>query len=95
MKFIQLPLDVFGSPSVQAVEDFLEVIASPEHPPIFVHCLHGKDRTGLMMAAYRVAFDGWDSQRAYAEMLDCGFDAERTNLSQVFFDFARKIESAR
>lgn len=95
MKFIQMPLDVAGTPSAEAIERFLEIVSSPEHPPMFVHCLHGRDRTGLLMAAYRVAIEGWDSQRAYAEMLACGFDAGRTNLSDVFFDFARRLESAR
>ena len=39
----------------------------------YVHCTHGQDRTGLVIAAYRVKVDDWCGQRAYREMLDHDF----------------------
>ena len=42
-------------------------------PPVFVHCLHGADRTGTMCAAYRVVVDGWTKQQAIDEMTKGGY----------------------
>jgi hypothetical protein len=36
--------------------------------PIYVHCEHGRDRTGLVIALYRVRYEGWTAERAAAEM---------------------------
>jgi protein tyrosine/serine phosphatase len=65
-------------------------VKDTDQHPIFVHCLHGRDRTGLMTAVYRVHFDGWPVEKAYEEMLECGFDGERTNLSDALFQFAKR-----
>ena len=35
--------------------------------PILVHCKHGKDRTGLIVMAYRVLVSGWSKEEAMAE----------------------------
>lgn len=90
MKFVHLPLDVFRDPPQQTIERFLELTVDEESLPIFVHCLFGRDRTGLMMGIYRVVRDGWPADRAYAEMIECGFDKDRTNLSSVLFAVAAK-----
>ncbi len=40
--------------------------------PIYVHCEHGKDRTGLVIALYRMRADGWSQEQAAAEMKEMG-----------------------
>ena len=42
-------------------------------PPVLVHCQHGADRTGTLMAAYRMVVQGWPREEAIAEMLDGGY----------------------
>jgi protein tyrosine/serine phosphatase len=90
MKFVQIPLDVFGRPEDEHFEEFLTLVTNPEQGPAFVHCLHGRDRTGLMMAVYRLIAEGWTAEKAYKEMVDCGFDPDRTNLSDALFAFAKR-----
>lgn len=41
-------------------------------PGTYVHCSHGQDRTGLVIALYRVRC-GWSRKDAEKEMLDDGF----------------------
>lgn len=41
--------------------------------PTFFHCQHGKDRTGLLCALYRVKYMGWSPQKALAEAKSLGF----------------------
>jgi protein-tyrosine phosphatase len=40
---------------------------------IFVHCRLGDDRTGMMVAAYRMAEEGWTADEAMNEMRSFGF----------------------
>jgi len=60
-------------PEREEVVRFLKIVADPRNRPVFVHCQHGADRTGLMCAIYRVAFQGWTKEEAAAEMKDGGF----------------------
>lgn len=41
--------------------------------PVLLHCQHGSDRTGLMVAMYRIVEQGWDKEEAIAEMTGGGF----------------------
>lgn len=41
--------------------------------PILVHCLHGSDRTGVVIAMYRIIFENWTREQALYELLNGGF----------------------
>lgn len=47
--------------------------------PVFVHCEHGEDRTGLLIGCFRLS-QGWTKSKAYAEMLERGFHPELQGL---------------
>lgn len=42
-------------------------------PPVLVHCLHGSDRTGAVMAAYRILQQGWTVDAALDELQYGGY----------------------
>ena len=46
----------------------LKIMNDPANQPILIHCTHGADRTGLMMASYRMIVQGWTKEAAIAEM---------------------------
>lgn len=52
---------------------FLRVAADPDAHPVFVHCRQGSDRTGAMVAAYRIVVQGWSHEEAIEEMTRGGF----------------------
>jgi len=45
----------------------IQTISDPKCQPVLVHCEYGKSRTGIAVAAYRVAAQGWSYQAALAE----------------------------
>jgi protein tyrosine/serine phosphatase len=55
------------------VEDFMKIATDPERKPVFVHCQHGADRTGMMVAVYRVVEMGWTKEEAIREMTVGGY----------------------
>ena len=54
MRFIDIPIIGWSSPSDSQVAQFLKLFDDPRQT-IFVHCRFGQDRTGVMVAAYRIA----------------------------------------
>ncbi len=41
--------------------------------PVLVHCWHGSDRTGSVVAAYRIVFQGWTPAAALDELRHGGY----------------------
>ncbi|MDH3973514.1 MAG: dual specificity protein phosphatase family protein [Deltaproteobacteria bacterium] len=52
---------------------FLKIVTDKSKTPVFVHCLHGADRTGMMNAVYRMAVQGWSKEEALKEMVEGGY----------------------
>ncbi len=52
---------------------FLKVLEQNKGKKVFVHCRLGDDRTGMMVAAYRMAEEGWTADEAMNEMETFGF----------------------
>jgi tyrosine-protein phosphatase SIW14 len=52
---------------------FLKVIRENQGKKVFVHCRLGEDRTGMAVAAYRMADEGWTAPEALREMRAFGF----------------------
>ena len=60
-------------PEREDVVRFLKIATDPKRQPILLHCQHGADRTGSMVAIYRVTVQGWSKQDAAREMTEGGF----------------------
>lgn len=52
---------------------FLKIVSNTNNGPFLVHCQHGADRTGTMIAVYRMAVEGWSADAAIKEMTSGGF----------------------
>ncbi|HEU0173831.1 MAG TPA: hypothetical protein VFV58_06175, partial [Blastocatellia bacterium] len=75
---------------------FLAVVNDPENWPVYVYCHGGRHRTGVVTAIYRMAIEGWDVQRAYAEMRQYGFYKcwGHGPLKAYVFDYYRRLREA-
>jgi tyrosine-protein phosphatase SIW14 len=59
-------------------------MADSTNYPIFVHCQHGQDRTGVIVALYRIFYEQWTPQAAHDEMMNMGFHPELVPLNHYF-----------
>jgi len=41
--------------------------------PVLVHCWHGSDRTGAVVVAWRMVFQGWTQEQAVDELVNGGY----------------------
>jgi len=86
IRMISRPISpVFGL-SDEEVYEIQALMQTPSLQPVFIHCRHGKDRTGLMAGIYRVEQQGWTPARAYAEMRALGFTPWLVALYHRFWD---------
>lgn len=60
-------------PEEEDVVRFLKIATDPKRAPVLVHCQHGADRTGALIAVYRIAVQGWSKAEAIREMTEGGF----------------------
>ena len=61
-------------PETEDVVEFLSIVTDPANQPVFVHCREGVDRTGMMVAIYRMVVQGWSKDQAIDEMKRAGFN---------------------
>ena len=79
------------APTPEKIRLAIERLGDRSLQPIYVHCLHGQDRTGLIVGFYRVLHDHYSKEEAYQEMLDYGFHPDLfPGLVKVWEDFDGK-----
>ena len=73
MRFVNIPVRGWSAPGNAQVVEFLKLFQQDPAQKIFVHCYYGEDRTGVMVAAYRIAEQNWAADQAITEMDSFGF----------------------
>jgi len=67
MRYVSVPLSGFSAPSPEKVAEVLALFENSDADPVFIHCRRGADRTGTLVACYRISHDHWNNDRALAE----------------------------
>ena len=67
MRYVHVPLKGFGAPQDEEMSKLLALLDDSSGWPVFVHCKRGADRTGTVIACYRIAHDHWQGQKALTE----------------------------
>jgi tyrosine-protein phosphatase SIW14 len=67
MEYLNVPMSAAGRPTDEQVRRVFEILEEKEKTPVFVHCRRGSDRTGAIIAIYRIKRDGWTAERAIEE----------------------------
>jgi tyrosine-protein phosphatase SIW14 len=81
MRYINVPMTGLTAPTESETARLLGILEDATTGPVFVHCMRGADRTGAVIASYRIEHDGWDNGRALKEAMANGMS---------FFQFPRQ-----
>lgn len=73
MRYVAIPMSFWWMAKPAFVRKALSVLTDPANQPVFVHCSTGLDRTGVVVAVYRMEVDEWNKADALEEMEAFGY----------------------
>jgi protein tyrosine/serine phosphatase len=98
MQYVSIPSHC-PFPKDEAFAKFLRVLRENSGKKAFVHCRLGDDRTGMAVAAYRMAEEGWSADEAMKEMKAFGFStmhhAMCPGLADYEESFPQRLKTSR
>ena len=83
MQFVHVPLKELAAPTGAEIGKLMTLLETAPRP-IFLHCHYGRDRTGTVVACWRIAHDHWPNGKALRE-------AKAYHLNWVEFGMKRFI----
>ena len=66
MRYVHIPMNTRKPPTEQEIAAFFAAV--DEEGAVYVHCVGGRHRTGVMTAVYRMTRDGYTGEQAFKEM---------------------------
>ena len=87
MRFVSVPMKGMGAPPLASVRRALDVLEDRSVGPVFVHCEHGKDRTGTVIACYRIEQDRCGAKPALAEARSLGMSRFEKGMQHFILNF--------
>lgn len=72
MRYVSIPMHGLSTPKDDKVATVQALFNDTASGPVFVHCKRGADRTGMVVAVYRISHDQWDNKKALTEAKSYG-----------------------
>jgi len=94
MKFVNVPMHGLETPSSADVAKVLAVFNDKSAGPVFVHCKRGADRTGTVVACYRISHDRWDNGKALSEAKSNGMAWIQKAMQHYVMGYKAPLENA-
>ncbi|HEX8473013.1 MAG TPA: dual specificity protein phosphatase family protein [Pyrinomonadaceae bacterium] len=89
LRYFNVPFGNYSRPQKQQLEQVLALIDTHDNQPILVHCKHGADRTGTVVAAYRITRDNWMADEATREAEHYGMSWTQFEMKDFINDYYR------
>jgi protein tyrosine/serine phosphatase len=87
IRYFKVPMAGIGRPTDAEISKVMAIVDNTENWPVFIHCKHGSDRTGTVVACYRISHDHWDGQRATAEAKKFGMSWVEVGMRGYIADY--------
>jgi protein tyrosine/serine phosphatase len=97
IKYINIPMSGWKSPSDSDLKEFLAVANDTNTGKFYVHCKAGIHRTGVVGAVYRMTKYSWGYDQAYQEMKNYNFSSGLVHgaLKSYVKNYSKKLESEK
>lgn len=92
MRYISIPMMGLIPPSQAQTTRILELMENPQTGPVFVHCMRGADRTGAVIAAYRIDHQKWDNSKALKEAMSNGMRSYLFPLHRYIRNYKPRVQ---
>jgi tyrosine-protein phosphatase SIW14 len=89
LRFINVPESNWFRPDQKNIDAIIKQIDVPENQPVFIHCKRGSDRTGTVVAVYRITHNGWTGKQANDEAKKFGFGFWQVWMKDYINDYYR------
>jgi len=86
--YTNVPMKGYGRPAPEQVALALALIGSLPSP-VFVHCAHGCERTGTIIACYRIQHDHWSGESALEEAKHYGISKLARGMRKYIVEFGK------
>ncbi len=94
MKYVSVPMYGMATPSNESVQKVLALLEDNSAGPVFVHCKRGADRTGGVIACYRIEHDGWKNDKALVEARSMGMSWFQKQIQSYVLKYQPRTLSA-
>ncbi len=94
MKYVNIPMQGISTPTPDVIAKALSVLNDKDAGAVFVHCRRGADRTGTVIACYRISHDRWDSVKALQEAKDLGMAWIAKGMQHYIRDYKAPVQNA-
>lgn len=81
---VKMSAELFSDKEI--IESLKVIKNSPK--PLLVHCVHGADRTGVVIAMYRIIYGGWSKKQAIEEMRKGNY-----NFHEAYINIIKYLEN--
>jgi uncharacterized protein (TIGR01244 family) len=85
IRYVNVPMNGVVAPNDADIANVLSLLNGPD--PVFVHCKKGKDRTGTVIACYRISHDQWKNERAMDEAKAIGLHWTQVGMKHYISHF--------
>jgi uncharacterized protein (TIGR01244 family) len=89
LSYFNIPMPGLSRPTHEQISRVMEIVGAQESGPVFIHCKRGSDRTGTIVAVYRISRDGWTADQALSEAKRFGLSWMEFGMKDYVSDYYR------
>jgi protein tyrosine/serine phosphatase len=87
MRYVNVAMNAILAPRHDKITQVLTLLDSNSEGPVFLHCRRGADRTGTVIACYRIAHDHWRNGEALREARSYGMSPLQLRMKSYILKF--------
>ena len=95
MEYVNIPMTGLTPPTKAEITRILGILEDRTTGAVFVHCKRGADRTGAVIACYRIDHQRWDNTRALSEAKANGMSRFQFPRQRYIRAFAPRTNDAK
>jgi protein tyrosine/serine phosphatase len=94
LRYYSIAMPGLSRPTDEQIARVIALIDKEENGPVFIHCKRGSDRTGTVVAVYRIRKEGWNDARAIDEARRYGMSWMEFGMRNYISDYYQQFSKA-